>query len=266
MSLKHRSIAIMLSFAALLAIPSIAAAESPFDGTWRVNMAKSTPSDKPITISVINGVYECLSCSPQVQVAADGKPHSVKGDFFDELSVKELNANSIKIVAMKNGTICYEQTDTASADGKTLTINRIEHSPDSAEPSKIQLTAVRIGKAVSGANGVSGSWRIEKHSASENWLVSSYKTNGDELTYSAPNGEGYTAKLDGRDYPAKGGYVYNAVSLRRLGDRTIEETDKLNGKVISVWKMTVSADGKAMTQVATWPSSGQTFTYIAEKQ
>lgn len=265
MRLTCRRIAITFVFASAFIAP-LASAQSPFDGTWRINMAKSTSSDKPMKLSLSDGVYDCSSCNPSIEVAADGKQHSVKGVSFDELSVRELNANSIEIVARKNGDISYEQTDTASADGKVLTIKRIEHSPDSKEASKLQVTAVRLGKAPTGANGVSGSWRIENQGASEDWLLSTYKTNGDELTYSAPNGEAYTAKLDGKNYPAKGGYAYNEVSLRRLGDRTIEETDKLNGKVVSVWKMTVSADGKTMTQVATWPSTGQTFTYIAEKQ
>ncbi len=37
-----------------------------------------------------------------------------------------------------------------------------------------------------------------------------------------------------------------SVSLKRIGD-SIEETDKRDGKVVSVAKMTVSADGKTMT-------------------
>ena len=52
---------------------------------------------------------------------------------------------------------------------------------------------------------------------------------------SQPTGESYTAKLDGKDYPAKGSYTYNSVSLKRVDYHTIEETDKREGKV-SGWR------------------------------
>jgi hypothetical protein len=264
--MKPRYFKVVVVLVASFIIPASAAAESPFDGTWRVDMSRSKPSDKPVVLSVINNTFDCSSCRPEVRVPADGKEHAVTGQFFDSISVRPVNDSSIEIVARKNGNTAYEQTDTASGDGNTLKISRTDYSPDAKEPSKLELTATRIAQAPAGANHVSGSWRIEKRNASENWLISTYRTQGDQLIYSSPDGEGYTAKLDGKDYPAKGGYVYNAVSLRSLGERTIEESDKLNGKVVSVWKMTVSADGKTMTQIATWPQTGQTITYIADKQ
>ncbi|MFZ0796644.1 MAG: hypothetical protein WCA13_05715 [Terriglobales bacterium] len=55
---------------------------------------------------------------------------------------------------------------------------------------------------------------------------------------SMPTGESYTAKLDGKDYPVKGAYPYDSVSLKRINDRTIEETDKRDGKVVEVSKIT----------------------------
>ena len=83
---------------------------------------------------------------------------------------------------------------------------------------------------------------------------------------STPTGESYTARLDGKDYPVKGAYGWDSVSLKRLDDSTIEETDKRNGKVVEVVKMTVSPDGKKMTVVAMDKLTGRTSTYVAEKQ
>jgi hypothetical protein len=117
-----------------------------------------------------------------------------------------------------------------------------------------------------GANGTSGSWRINKVKVGENALTATYKSNGDELSMSEPTGENYTAKLDGKDYPIKGGYSYNSVSLKRIDDRTIEETDKRDGKIVGVSKMIVSPDGKKMTTVYTNKLTGGISTYIAEKQ
>ena len=56
------------------------------------------------------------------------------------------------------------------------------------------------------------------------------------------------------------------VSLKRIGNDTIEETDKRDGKVVGVSKMTVSADGKWITVEYTNKQRGTTTTYKMEKQ
>jgi len=101
--------------------------------------------------------------------------------------------------------------------------------------------------------------------ASENAQVTTYKTNGDELTMTRPTGESYTAKFDGNDYPVKGSYGYDQVSLKRVSDKTFEETDKLKGKVIEVDTWTVSKDGKTLTVVAVEKPSDRTNTFVATK-
>ena len=55
------------------------------------------------------------------------------------------------------------------------------------------------------------------------------------------------------------------MSLKRIGD-SIEETDKREGKVISVARMKVSKDGKTMTIDLEDKLNGTKATYIAEKQ
>lgn len=81
-----------------------------------------------------------------------------------------------------------------------------------------------------------------KLKASENGLMTTYKRNGDDLTTPTPTGESYTAELDGKDYPVKGTYTCNSISLKGIDDRTIERTDKRDGKVIEVSRITVAPD------------------------
>ena len=80
-------------------------------------------------------------------------------------------------------------------------------------------------------------------SLSDNGAVWTYKVNGKEISMSTPTGQSYTAKLDGTDAPMKGDPGVTSVSLRMIGSDTLEETDKRDNKVISVSRMTVSADG-----------------------
>ena len=67
---------------------------------------------------------------------------------------------------------------------------------------------------------------------------------------SAPTGQTYTAKVNGPDAPMKGDPGVTSVSLKMIGTNTLEETDKRNGKVISVFKLTVASDGKTAKAVA----------------
>jgi hypothetical protein len=197
---------------------------------------------------------------------ADGQDQSVTGQSYDTISVREVDTTSIEVMTKKSGKPDYEQTRTVSADGNTLTVKTTSHSPDSDDTVTAEVTLTRIGKAPAGSNGTSGSWRINKVQESENGLTTTYKSNGDELTMSTPTGESFTAKLDGKDYPVKGAYGWTSVSLKRVDDRTIEETDKRDGKVVEVRKMTVGTDGKTMTVVATATLTSRTSTYVAQKQ
>ena len=96
-------------------------------------------------------------------------------------------------------------------------------------------------------------------------LLFTYKSGGDSLSYSTPTGQSYTAKLDSTDAPYVGDPGTTSVSLKRIGD-SIEETDKRDGKVISVSKMTVAPDGKTMTIVVDDKLHGTSSTYVAVKQ
>jgi hypothetical protein len=159
-----------------------------------------------------------------------------------------------------------EQTRTVSDDGNTLTLKSTTHPQNGNQIVTAEVTFTRVGKAPAGANGTSGSWRVNKVKESQHGRTTTYKGAGDQISMSTPTGESYTARLDGKDYPVKGAYGWDSVSLKRLDDSTIEETDKRNGKVVEVVKMTVSPDGKKMTVVAMDKLTGRTSTYVAEKQ
>jgi hypothetical protein len=261
-----RLVAYSLFLMPVLWAPVSSFAQSPFDGTWRFNIDQSKLSPKPYVSSVNNGRFDCSSCSPMIHVKADGRDQPVTGHPFDTISVREVNPKSIAVTFKKSSKTVTEQTATVSDDGNTLTVKATDHPMSSDQPVNSLVTFTRVGKAPAGANLTSGSWRINKLQTNENNLKWTYKSKGDELSMSMPTGESYTAKLDGKDYPVKGAYDYNSVSLRRVDARTIEETDKRDGKVVEVDKMTVSADGKKMTIVATGKLTGRTSTIVAEKQ
>jgi len=239
-------------------------AGSPFDGTWRTDMAQTRLSPKPVSFYLSDGWYHCTTCAPSIDVQADGQEHPVSGQSYDTLSVTVVDPHTLSLVAKKAGKVVYEQTRTVSADGKVLTVKTTIHPMDNNAPETFEATGKRSGIAPSGVHATSGNWIVEKENGSANALTTTYKLNGDELTMSEPDGATYTAKLDGGDFPVKGSYGFDTVSVKKIDGHTIEETDKRDGTVVDIAKMTVN--GKTMTIVDTDPRTDRTSTYMAHKE
>jgi hypothetical protein len=250
---------------ALLATVS-SSAQSPLDGTWRTQMNQTKFSPKPLVSYLSQGWYHCVSCTPAFDVKADGTDQPVTGQTYDTISVHEVDAKSIQIATKKAGTAMGEQTRTASADGKTMTVKSTFHPANGGPAVTSDVKATRVGLAPAAINPTSGSWRIASVQQSDNGLLSTFKSNGDEITMTAPTGETYTAKLDGTEAPVKGAYGWDTVSLKQINKNTFEETDKRAGKVTDVSTITISADGKKMTVVDNDKINDRTSTYVAVKQ
>jgi hypothetical protein len=122
-------------------------------------------------------------------------------------------------------------------------------------------------KGPAGSHAASGSWRMAKiESLSDNGIVWSYKVTGDEITMTAPTGQTYTAKLNGPEAPMKGDPGVTTVSVKTMGKNTLIETDKRDGKEISVFKLTVAADGKTAKAIAEDKLQNKTTDFDLVKQ
>ncbi len=263
---SNRLAVFALSLAALLSVAAVSRGQSPFDGTWKTDLSQTKFSPKPLTFYISQGWYHCVTCDPAYDVAADGQDHAVAGQSFDTISVTIVDPHSISVVTKKGGQADYEQTRTVSVDGKTLTVKSTGHPANGGAATTFETIAKRSGMAPAGVHATSGQWIIQKQTGSDNALLTTYKMNGDQFTMTSPTGETYTAKFDGADYPATGSHYYNAVSLKKINANTIEETDKRDGKVVDVDTMTVSANGKMMTEVDNDKVTGRTSTFVAKKQ
>jgi len=80
-----------LLFVAALRAPAALLAQSPFDGTWKTNIAAAKLSPKPNVFYLSQGWYHCVSCVPAIDVAANGEDQAVTGQAFDSVSVKEVD-------------------------------------------------------------------------------------------------------------------------------------------------------------------------------
>ena len=256
-------------FLLLLLTPVLAMAQgSPFDGTWKFDLGKSNLPKKPDVYLLQNGMYSCKSCVPPIEIKADGADQSVSGHpYFDTMAIKVIDDHNVEGTAKKAGKVTGSEKDMVSSDGSTMTVEWTDNTPQEGGPVTGKTVMKRVAKGPAGSNAISGSWRAEKiEDVGENGLLITYKSNGDELSMSTPTGQSYTAKLDGSDAPYKGDPGTTSVSLKRINDHTIEETDKRDGKVISVTRITAAADGKTLTFEVSDKLHDSTSRWIAEKQ
>jgi hypothetical protein len=54
--------------------------------------------------------------------------------------------------------------------------------------------------------------------------------------------------------------------VKRIDENTIEETDKRAGKVVSVTRLTISADGKTLSVSISDKLQGSSMQFVAAKQ
>jgi hypothetical protein len=250
----------------LLLAPVFSFAQTPFDGTWMTKLSTAQFPKKPDEFFLDKGMYQCKTCVPPYTIKADGTDQSVSGHaYYDTVAVRVIDDQSIELSQKKEGKVLYTETDTVSRDGNALTTKFV----DSSEAKSVngELSYTRVGKAAAGSHAISGAWRLDKaNNVSENGLTISFQGTENGLKMTDPNGASYDAKFDGKLYPVEGDPGKTMVSLKRIGNDTIEETDQRNGKVASVMRMTVSADGKTIKVVLNDKLRNTTTTWTMEKQ
>ena len=244
---------------------AMAAAGAGIDGTWKADLASVQINQKPDELLLQGGKFSCKTCSPAYEVAADGAFHPVKRPYADSMAVKVDDDHHVTLISKKGDTQVGMTKYAVSPDGKTLTIDFTDTSVPNGKPVTGGLTETRAADAPNGAHMVSGSWKIDKYTnVSDEGLKVTYKTDGDMLHMSAANGVSYDAKLDGTDAPIKGDTAGTTASVKKTGDNTYEETDKRDGKVVSVTTFTVGADGK-LNVVSEDKTNGSTTKWTATR-
>jgi len=126
------------------------------------------------------------------------------------------------------------------------------------------ITALTLTVTTAAADQLSGTWKMntEKSKYSPGpapkdlTIVVDSDENNYKLDATGTDGDGkpmhvqYSAKFDGKDYPATGIANADAVSLKRIDANTIETLQKKDGKVVMTITAKVSKDGK--TRTSTW--------------
>ena len=228
----------------------------------KTNIESLKTAGKPLLLLVAGGEYTCSSCNPPYSVKADGAEHMVTGQaYFDIVKVKVTGPNSADIVLKQGSKELVRFSDTVSADGTMLT-SKVTNFVG-VQTVTDELMAKRVAAAPADSHPLSGSWVEQQHVGGDLRPVQYRMTaEGFQMRW---NGQSYDAKFDGREYSVAGD-PGKTVSLKKIDDATVEETDHRQGKVVDEIRLSLAEDGNTITVIDKDIAHGQTVTYTLEKQ
>ena len=249
-------------------MPVCCFAQSAFDGTWKIDTNQIHLSDKPEVLVVKDGMYQCKTCVPPIDIKADGTDQPVKGHpYFDAIAIHMVDAHTLQETDKRGGKVVATSTMTLSADGNQANFEFSDSSAGDGQAVTGKGVMTRVGKPTADTSGFSGSWKTQKLDAiSDNGMLMTFKKDGDMLHMNTPNGLSYDARLGGADAPFKGDPGVTTVSVKQMSERHIVETDKRNGKVITISDMTVAPDGKSMDVKMQDKLHDRNMSFVALKQ
>ena len=257
---------VALTFAAcLLSTPALA--ESPFDGTWKADLSSLAVTAKPDKYLLKGGTYTCSTCTPPLTVKADGAFHAVKGrDYWDEIAIKEVDAQTVTRQFKLNGKVVAEGTSTVSPDGLTLTSTYSNTNNAAGIKEGGTSSTTRVGAKVPGAHLISGEWKAAPpKTASESEMTVSLKVENGMVHMTSPRNETLHAKIGGDYAPIVGDPGKTMTKVAMPAPRTLAMTDMRGGKVVQTSTYTVSPDGTTLTGKWKDPQSGAAGQFTAKQ-
>jgi hypothetical protein len=232
----------------LLALPgTLYAADSPWNGTWKLDAAKSHLTGQTFTYSERPGGllhYEDGSTA-SFDFGLDGKEYKTWADHTQTWTAAGTNAWDF--VTRAGGKVRAKGHVVLSEDGKTLTMAIAGTRGDGKD-----FHEDDVYTRVSGTGGLAGSWRAERVTGAtelpQTFIISA-PADG-VLHYEIPDMQATVeGRTDGSDNPLNGPTVPPGatISFKRLAALKIKYTIKLNGKPDSIGVQTIAADGNSFT-------------------
>jgi len=249
--------------AALAVAVSLTAADLPWVGKWKIDVAKSDYGESTITYSAVGpGEMQWTADGMTMKFKMDGKdyPDPVGGTA----AWKQVDASTWETVNKLKKKVLSTDVSRLSADGKALTVTSKGTRPN-GKPFENEYVYARV----SGGPGLPGKWKTNKVSVSGPSLIdiAAYETDGLALRVVDWNST-WNAKFDGKDNPVKGPNVPDGftIALTRTGPRSFDYVQKHNGKELYKGTLTVSADGKTITGVDTAVATNEKTTSVYDRQ
>lgn len=240
---------------------SFAGVESPWNGTWKLNQAKSHMTGDTYTLTKSGNRYHMNAGSFQYDYACDGKDYpTIAGET---VSCKE-TATTLDSTYKQNGKLDQTTHRQLDASGKSYTSTSIYFRPDGGK-TVTKTTFVRVGKG----SGIAGTWRSTSTSSNHVGTFT-MRVDGNSMHFESPEDRmTWNGKLDGTPAAAHGPDMPNSlmVSERSEGPNKIVTEVMVGGKHVWHSEDTMGADHKSYTEIAWDPDKpNEKQTYVYDKQ
>ena len=249
-------------FGMVVAVASLAAADAPYVGKWKLNMEKSDFGQTTITFAAAGGGFKTTAMGQSYTFMADGK--DTPTPWGDTAAWKSTGAMSWETVYKTNGKVTNTDAIKLSPDGKTLTIDSKVMKADGTSSNDSTVYT-----RVSGGPGLAGTWKTAKttSSAPDSMEIAAKGPDGVTLRYANAGGmcEG---QFDGKDNPASGA-MWPAgwtCSLKKMGATGFTSSWKKDGKLMFTSDVMASTDGKTLTETTSVPGSSEKAKAVFDRQ
>ena len=207
----------------------------PFVGKWRLNPSKSRLPDE-MTVDVAGPRRYAITFGPgEVDtIVSDGRDHP--GLQGTTLSIAVEGPNTWKVIRKRQGRVLISANWTLSGDGQTLNDAFTGYQADGST-----IILHYVYERTAGSSGFPGTWDSVKEEVGSVIELTIQPYQGDGLSFdshSALMPMAKKIKFDGSDSVSSG---------RRVNERSLEITDKFQGKVTGTQQVEVSPDLKTLT-------------------
>jgi hypothetical protein len=229
---------------ALLGTANLAlAVDTPFAGTWKLNLDKSKLVGDTVRFTPVGETMRITSGGESYAFKPDGSENKTR---FGSASWKKTDDKTWVETDMVNGRLDSTNTWTLSEDGKTLT-ERVAGDKPGGGSFDDTSTYVRTA----GTKGLAGIWKDKQFKGSTPSAITiSDIENG--LSFDQPDFKlKASATFDGKPGNVEGPGIPQgaAFTMTKLNSHTFKMVRTQNGKPFDSSTWTVSADGKSMTSV-----------------
>jgi hypothetical protein len=217
-----------------------------FDGTWQADMttARLLATGPAQVIRLQDGQYACRSCDPPLIVRADGADQPAAGLGKDEtISVAVLDERTVIETRKRGGKTVTIRKFSVSEDGGSAVSEVTDYAANGAEATG-RKSWTRQSAGPPGSHAISGSWTRAKPQPRDTAVTVTFQLSGNSLAMHTPNGTSYAAPLNGDEAPYIGDPGIDRVSVRSIGAREFEETDKRAGKAVRSWRWRFDPGGQ----------------------
>ncbi len=234
----------LLLFYLCLVTGRLWAANDPFVGKWKVNPSKSKPTDQ-MKVEVVGANRYTITFAPGAAdtVVANGSDQpGLRGTTF---SITVEGPNNWKVIRKKGGRTLLTANWTLSGDGETLTDAYTEYEDDGSI-----LNLHYVYERTAGISGFPGTWVSVSEGVNAVIELQIQPYEGDGLSFNSPAAQvTKNIKFDGNDHPDLGPDVApgSASSGRRVNGRSLEITDKFQGKITDTRQIELSTNLKTLT-------------------